>query len=556
MRFVSIPGFWGLSLGLSLLISGCAGVLFTDNASRTKPEPSLVFDAVAGKSFQTVLLDSKQMDAGWRAKLSDNMVAAGFQLIDTTSLAGSENAQILLVYQASLSDVGKKQFEVHAYLLSNPDNLLTITVEINCLNADPRTLTFKGEAVSIDLAPFYPTLASVVVLTGPSGGTAVVDEQNRILYTPTPGFTGSDQVSYSVMNQQGESYEGVETIFVRDRATYTWNSYNNSVSQVSPYLTLSEAHVPGRLDLFYSTNDTSVAFSSAPRLVTVGGWLGTGNGWWDSQALASLDQGTGNLGRGNVARGSRAPEINTPSPTGAGIYDLALHPHHYGDTKMGVAGFRVLFSGSYVVRDMATRRFSDSCAGGGATPTSATSFYDSITHQVVRVVATADAAWINFPQQQYSYPSRSMGDDFFFAVDKDTYGWNCDYTLVTFSIDGTPSAAVSVFSADAKSTAVSATPSADLKIVLHTQPADPVTISLKTTENGGLFSVTSFTFTSSNWNVPQSFKLSDVSNGVHGSPKTFHIEIDDISSDDPFFSDLSADQFESPSVQVRDADGS
>jgi YD repeat-containing protein len=55
----------------------------------------------------------------------------------------------------------------------------------------------------------------VVVVTQPANGTAVVNGDNTITYTPNPGFTGQDSYSYTVQGRNGDNSTATVTVTVQ-----------------------------------------------------------------------------------------------------------------------------------------------------------------------------------------------------------------------------------------------------------------------------------------------------------------------------------------------------
>jgi cyclophilin family peptidyl-prolyl cis-trans isomerase len=72
-------------------------------------------------------------------------------------------------------------------------------------NADSATTTINKPVIVNVLANDTGNLnaATVAVITAPTGGTAAVNSDGTITYTPTNGFTGSDSFSYTVANTDG-----------------------------------------------------------------------------------------------------------------------------------------------------------------------------------------------------------------------------------------------------------------------------------------------------------------------------------------------------------------
>jgi hypothetical protein len=55
---------------------------------------------------------------------------------------------------------------------------------------------------------------SLMVISAPTGGSAIVTAENKVIYTPAIGFSGIDSFQYSVSNRNGESSDATVTVII------------------------------------------------------------------------------------------------------------------------------------------------------------------------------------------------------------------------------------------------------------------------------------------------------------------------------------------------------
>lgn len=134
-------------------------------------------------------------------------------------------------------------------------------------------------------------------------------------------------------------------------------------------------------------------------------------------------------GKSSVGRGNDVNETNAPSPTGADIRDLQLHPP---DTdNLVVAVFVAPRSGTYTLSNLAVRR-----VDGNPGQSVRYKVFNPQREMLANIQATSQA-WVQ-GAQSYDLGELQAGDKIYFAVDRDgVYWW--DSTEITWSLSMTPS---------------------------------------------------------------------------------------------------------------------
>ncbi|SKB07274.1 Ig-like domain-containing protein [Aeromicrobium choanae] len=113
-----------------------------------------------------------------------------------------------LTYTPDAGYVGDDEFDVRVCDTSDPVQCTTVTITVtvgaNTVTADddsattpvetPRTINVRGN----DDSASGQSLAAPTVTTAPAHGTAVVESDGRITYTPEAGFSGEDTFQYRV----------------------------------------------------------------------------------------------------------------------------------------------------------------------------------------------------------------------------------------------------------------------------------------------------------------------------------------------------------------------
>jgi Bacterial Ig domain len=132
--------------------------------------------------------------------------------------------------------------------------------------ADTATTAFNTaddiNVISNDTLASGATVTSVAVATAPAHGTAVVQSDNSILYTPTAGFHGSDTFTYNETDSNGESSASPATVTVTVSPPPAPVANNDTATtQVS---TADTINVIGNDTLAPGATVTSVAIATAP----------------------------------------------------------------------------------------------------------------------------------------------------------------------------------------------------------------------------------------------------------------------------------------------------
>lgn len=109
----------------------------------------------------------------------------------------------------------------------------TVEITVEAVAEDDSETTSAGEAVTIDVLANDSRLEegepSVTVESGPANGTAEVDDEQRIEYTPSEGFSGEDNLEYRAEYADGHGDTASVTISVR--ASETSESANGGCNQ-------------------------------------------------------------------------------------------------------------------------------------------------------------------------------------------------------------------------------------------------------------------------------------------------------------------------------------
>jgi hypothetical protein len=134
----------------------------------------------------------------------------------------SLNSSNQFVYTPNLGFSGTDQFTYRITNQNGTSNVATVTITV------PRTailpLTVNDAATTPQDIPvtisvlsndqINGTLQSVILVSPPSNGTVILNASNQFVYTPNAGFTGTDQFTYRITNQDGTSNVATVTIFV------------------------------------------------------------------------------------------------------------------------------------------------------------------------------------------------------------------------------------------------------------------------------------------------------------------------------------------------------
>ncbi|MCB9297803.1 MAG: tandem-95 repeat protein [Lewinellaceae bacterium] len=137
----------------------------------------------------------------------------------------------------------------------------TITVTVDPVNDlpdavdDPNEVTDEDAPVNIDvlvptttLAAIYPSMGAITVVTQPTNGTAVVDDNgtpndptdDTVDYTPNPDFNGTDSFDYEICDSNGDCDQAT--------ATVTVNPVNDLPDAVNDPLVSTNEDTPVNID--------------------------------------------------------------------------------------------------------------------------------------------------------------------------------------------------------------------------------------------------------------------------------------------------------------------
>ncbi|OWK36651.1 Ig-like domain-containing protein [Fimbriiglobus ruber] len=176
-------------------------------------------------------------------------------------------------------------------------------------NSDSATTTY-GSPVSIDvtandydiatpsadLTVSLPTVALPGVIVLPTGGTATVQPNGSILYTPAAGFVGTDTFTYQVADSNGATSLGTVSVTVTPAVTTT---------------AASPTSAP------FSSSDQSVPLSA-----TVTSGVGTVNEGTETFTLLNGATAIGTPVTVNVTAGTASANYLLPASTAPGSYTI------------------------------------------------------------------------------------------------------------------------------------------------------------------------------------------------------------------------------------------
>ena len=117
--------------------------------------------------------------------------------------------------------VGFSGIDTFTYTACDADNQCitqTVTVTVQPVGRNDETVAEPGKPVVIIVLgndPAAPSL-TVVSVSPPGHGTAVLNADGTITYTPEPGFTGTDTFTYTACDAAGQCITQVVTIKVQE----------------------------------------------------------------------------------------------------------------------------------------------------------------------------------------------------------------------------------------------------------------------------------------------------------------------------------------------------
>ena len=163
-----------------------------------------------------VLADARDAEGGPLRTVAVTDAAGG------TATIGADGA---ITYTPRADFAGR---DVFTYTVEDPTGLRsTAAVQVVVVNEAPvvgdDTATTDGAPVTIavlanDSDPNGDAIAFRTVPTGTAHGTVTVDDQQRLVYTPTPGWRGTDTFDYVVEDTRGGATTGTVTVTVTNGA--------------------------------------------------------------------------------------------------------------------------------------------------------------------------------------------------------------------------------------------------------------------------------------------------------------------------------------------------
>jgi uncharacterized repeat protein (TIGR01451 family)/LPXTG-motif cell wall-anchored protein len=201
VRFEPAPGFRGLAVFDYTVSDGLETVTATVTVDVLNAPPVATADGSTTASGTPVTIDLLVNDSD----PNDDPLS----VVDIVPPAGGSVTVAADRTVTYTPNPGFKGVDVITYTISDGIDTATAPVTVTVLNAPPvaaqdlRT-TGSGRPVAIDVLgndsdPNDDTLTvTPVVVNGPSNGTAVVDPDGTITYTPAPGFAGADSFEYTI----------------------------------------------------------------------------------------------------------------------------------------------------------------------------------------------------------------------------------------------------------------------------------------------------------------------------------------------------------------------
>lgn len=133
------------------------------------------------------------------------------------------------------------------------------------------------------------------------------------------------------------------------------------------------------------------------------------------------------VGKSAVGRGADTSEANAPSPTGAGIRDMQMHPPD--NAHLTVASFSIPETGTYTLNNLAVRR-----VDGTTGHTVRYRVFDQTKTQIANLQATSRSWVASTPT--INLGTRAKGEKIYFTVDRDG-AFYYDATEIAWSINKT-----------------------------------------------------------------------------------------------------------------------
>ncbi len=130
---------------------------------------------------------------------------------------------------------GQDSFSYKVVTALSESNIAAVVLTIKPVNdapaaADDSTSTFREMPVVINVlandSDIEGDALTVAALAGPQNGTADINPDQTVTYTPDPGFSGVDSLTYRAFDGEAESNTATVTITVQDRPVAVDDSYS------------------------------------------------------------------------------------------------------------------------------------------------------------------------------------------------------------------------------------------------------------------------------------------------------------------------------------------
>ncbi|HEQ1859083.1 TPA: tandem-95 repeat protein [Providencia alcalifaciens] len=192
-------------------------------------------DAVATKESVPVTIDVLANDTDLDNDIDPNTLA----IINNGEKGTATIVDGKLVYTAKPGVVGT---DTITYTVKdkngNVSNIATVTIEIDAapVATDDRGITLKDTPVTVDLSDNVSDLdgdfdlSTLEIVANGNKGTATIDANGKLVYTPNPGVTGTDTVTYKVFDEHGNvSNTATVTISIKEKGSEAVDVYEKGL---------------------------------------------------------------------------------------------------------------------------------------------------------------------------------------------------------------------------------------------------------------------------------------------------------------------------------------
>ncbi|HHR5882505.1 TPA: Ig-like domain-containing protein [Providencia alcalifaciens] len=120
----------------------------------------------------------------------------------------------------------------------NVSNIATVTIEIDAapVATDDRGITLKDTPVTVDLSDNVSDLdgdadlSTLEIVANGNKGKAEIDANGKLIYTPNPGVTGTDTITYKVFDKHGNvSNTATVTISIKEKGSEAVDVYEKGL---------------------------------------------------------------------------------------------------------------------------------------------------------------------------------------------------------------------------------------------------------------------------------------------------------------------------------------